>query len=217
MTGAIGAACPVCRAPALRPFVSVAGRAYSRCDVCHATLLDRVHWLDSAAERAHYGLHENDPADARYRAFLSRFSEPFLAQLDPASLILDYGCGPGPALAAMLEEAGHTVQLYDPCYYPDAAVLDGPYDAIACTETTEHFHAPAVEFDRLGAMLRPGGWLGVMTCFQTDDDRFAAWHYRTDPTHVVFYREATLRHVATQRGWRFECPAKDVAFMRRPP
>lgn len=216
MTGRAAAECPVCRATSLRPFVSVAGRAYRRCNACLATLLDQAHWLDSADERAHYGLHQNHPTDARYRAFLARFSEPFLERLAPASLVLDYGCGPGPALAAMLEEAGHTTRLYDPCFHPETAVLDHRYDAIACTETAEHFRAPAAEFDRLGAMLRPGGWLGIMTCFQTDDDRFAAWHYRTDPTHVVFYREATLRHVAAQRGWLFECPAKDVAFMRRP-
>lgn len=216
MTGSAGAACPVCRAHALRPFASVAGRAYSRCDACLATLLDRAHWLDTAAARAHYGLHRNDPADPRYRAFLSRFATPFLARMPPASTILDYGCGPGPALAAMLDEAGHTTRLYDPCFRPDTAVLGSTYDAIACTETAEHFHAPAAEFDRLGEMVRPGGWLGIMTCFQTDDDRFATWHYRADPTHVVFYREATLRHVAAQRGWHFECPAKDVAFMRRP-
>ena len=208
--------CPVCRAAALRPFMSIAGRDYARCDRCLATVLDRAHWLDAAAEHAHYRRHRNDPADARYRAFLSRFAEPFLDRLAPRSLILDYGCGPGPALAAMLGEAGHTTRLYDPCFHRNPAALESRYDAIACTETAEHFHAPAAEFDRLGEMLRPGGWLGVMTCFQTDDDRFPAWHYRTDPTHVVFYREATLRHVAAQRGWHVECPVKDVALMRRP-
>jgi hypothetical protein len=65
-------------------------------------------------------------------------------------------------------------------------------------------------------LVRPGGWLAIMTCFLTDDDRFRDWHYRTDPTHVVFYREATLRHLAGSRGWSCEVPAKDVALMRRP-
>lgn len=209
-------ACPVCRGPTLRPFLSVGGKNYVRCRACRATLLAPAHWLDRAAEHAHYMLHENDPADARYRAFLARFATPFLQRLAPRSLILDYGCGPGPALAASLAEAGHAVRVFDPFFFPDTAPLADHYDAIACTETAEHFRATADEFDRLGAMLRPGGLLGIMTCFQTDDARFAAWHYRTDPTHVTFYREETLRHVAEQRGWSFECPAKDVAFMRRP-
>ena len=49
-----------------------------------------------------------------------------------------------------------------------------------------------------------------MTCFQTDDKRFADWHYRKDPTHVVFYRETTFRTIARQRGWTCQIPVKDV-------
>lgn len=52
-----------------------------------------------------------------------------------------------------------------------------------------------------------------MTCFQVDDEDFAQWHYRRDPTHVVFYREETLRYVAAQRGCKCEIPVKDVAFI----
>ncbi len=55
-----------------------------------------------------------------------------------------------------------------------------------------------------------------MTCFQTDDARFARWHYRRDPTHVVFYREETLRLLAARRGWEIDVPCKDVALLRRP-
>ncbi|MEK9660939.1 MAG: class I SAM-dependent methyltransferase, partial [Alphaproteobacteria bacterium] len=128
----------------------------------------------------------------------------------------DYGCGAAPALAAMLGEAGHRVALYDPLFRPDRAALARRYDFIACSETAEHFHDPAGEFARFDAMLRPGGWLAIMTCFQTDDARFAGWHYRRDPTHVVFYREATFRHLAVHHGWICEIPCKDVALMRKP-
>lgn len=47
-----------------------------------------------------------------------------------------------------------------------------------------------------------------MTCFQTDDARFAAWHYRRDPTHVVFYRESAFRRIAERFGWRCEVPCR---------
>jgi hypothetical protein len=116
----------------------------------------------------------------------------------------------------MLREAGHDMAVFDPFYAPDTAVLDAQYDFITCTETAEHFHTPADEFDRLGAMLRPGGWLALMTTFQTEDARFATWHYRMDPTHVVFYRAATLAHIAALRGWTCEIPRKDVALMQVP-
>jgi SAM-dependent methyltransferase len=208
-------ACPVCRALLPRFFVRLDECDYWRCDACEATFLDPRRRPGRQEEHACYLLHENDPHDPGYRRFLSRLAVPLLAGLDSGSRGLDYGCGPGPALAAMLREAGHDIALYDPFFHPDPAPLADTYDFITCTEAVEHFHYPADEFDRLDRMLRPGGRLAVMTCFQTDDTRFARWHYRQDPTHVVFYREATLHAIAAQRGWTCEIPAKDVALMRK--
>ncbi|MEM7422444.1 MAG: class I SAM-dependent methyltransferase [Pseudomonadota bacterium] len=208
--------CPVCRSVDVRHLMQLAGQVYWRCDRCEATFLDPVHHPDAATERAQYMLHENDVDDPRYRRFLSKLADPLAERLPPAGRGLDYGCGPGPALAAMLEQAGHSVALFDPFFFPDRAVLTGSYDFITCTEAAEHFFAPATEFERLNELLRPGGWLGVMTCFQTDDAKFATWHYRRDPTHVVFYRVKTFDVVARQNGWQMVCPAKDVALFQKP-
>ncbi|MCP4385132.1 MAG: class I SAM-dependent methyltransferase, partial [Hyphomicrobiales bacterium] len=186
------------------------------CHACSARFLDPRHHPSFDDERRHYLHHENDPDDPRYRQFLSKLADPLVERLSPGRAGLDYGCGPGPALAAMLTEAGHRMDLYDPQFYPDTEPLGRRYDFLTCTEVVEHFHQPADEFDRLGRMLRPGGWLAIMTCFQTEDERFAGWHYRHDPTHVIFYRAETLRHVACQRGWTCEIPVKDVALMRKP-
>jgi SAM-dependent methyltransferase len=209
------AACPVCNAPEPEPFLHVDDREYWRCAACCARFLDPRHWPTREEERAEYLLHENDAGEPGYRRFLGKLAGPLLARLAPASSGLDYGCGPGPALAAMLREAGHAVALYDPFFHADARSLERTYDFITCTEAAEHFHAPAEEFARLDRLLRPGGVLALMTCFQTDDARFAGWHYRQDRTHVVFYREATLRHVAERQGWTCEIPVKDVALMRK--
>ncbi len=208
--------CPVCRVPSPRPLLEIDARAYWRCDVCEARFLDPKQLPNRDQERAHYLNHENNPDDPGYRTFLSKLARPLLERLEPGRSGLDYGCGPGPALAMMLEEAGHRMALYDPFFFEDKEVLARTYDVITCTEAAEHFHRPHEEFDRLGRLLRPGGWLGIMTCFQTDDTRFATWHYRRDPTHVVFYREATLRHIAAERGWCCDVPTKDVALMRKP-
>jgi SAM-dependent methyltransferase len=208
--------CPVCRAPAPRPFLNVDGRDYWRCGNCEVLFLDPGQHPRPGDEYEHYLTHQNDPDDPRYRRFLAKLVHQLLERLEPGLLGLDYGCGPGSALAAMLREAGHEVALYDPFFHPDPSPLGRTYDFITCTEVAEHFHHPADEFDRLEGLLRPGGWLAVMTCFQTDDARFAGWHYRRDPTHVVFYRETTLRTIAAQRGWACEIPTKDVALMRKP-
>lgn len=208
-------ACPVCLAAAPRLLMRVEGRDYGRCEACEATFLLAAHLPTPAAEQAEYRRHRNDPADPAYRRFLDRLAAPLLARLAPRSTGLDFGCGPGPALADMLAAAGHHVALYDPCFVPDASVLERRYDFVTCTEVVEHFHRPAEAFARLDALLRPGAWLGIMTCFQTDDARFARWHYRRDPTHVVFYRAATFERIAARFGWQCETPAKDVVLMRK--
>jgi SAM-dependent methyltransferase len=184
---------------------------------CEARFLDPCQHPSRQGEYRHYLHHVNNVDDPGYRRFLSKLAEPLLARLPAVSLGLDYGCGPGPALAAMLREAGHGMVLYDPFFFPGSAALERSYDFVTCTEAAEHFHRPADEFDRLASLVRPGGWLAIMTCFQTDDARFENWHYRKDPTHVVFYREKTLSHLAASRSWSCDVPVKDVALMQKPP
>ncbi|WP_228141731.1 class I SAM-dependent methyltransferase [Marinobacter sp. X15-166B] len=192
-------------------------RLYWRCPQCEATLMDASAWLSPQQERAVYEWHDNRPDDPRYRAFLGKLVTPLLARLPPGdSRGLDFGCGPGPVLGQLLEQHGVSMARYDPAFFPDTRVLARQYDVITCTEVIEHLHAPAQIFARLDQCLAPGGVLAIMTCFQTDDRRFERWHYRRDPTHVVFYREATLAWVAAWRGWQLEIPVKDVALFHKP-
>jgi len=207
--------CPVCRSPSTSAFVTVDALAYLRCGACECTFLHPDHHLALEAEHRHYALHDNRIDDPGYRQFLSKLLEPLLHKLPAASEGLDFGCGPGPALAAMLEECGHRMQVHDPAFFPKPAALQRSYDFITCTEVIEHLRDPAAALEQLARMLRPGGWLALMTCFQDDDARFESWHYRRDPTHVVFYRESTLRHVADRLGLAVEFPCKDVALMQR--
>lgn len=190
---------------------------YWRCETCQATYLEASQRLDAEQELAYYTLHENRPDDPGYRRFLSRLVTPLLAVLPAASEGLDYGCGPGPTLATMMMEAGHRVALYDPFFYPDERVLAQQYDFITCSEVVEHLHQPDEVFRRLNSLLKPGGVLAIMTCFQTEDARFAHWHYRRDPTHVVFYREQTFRFIARRFGWLCEIPCSNVVLMYQPP
>lgn len=172
--------------------------------------------LTESEERAIYEHHENDTDDPGYRRFLTRLAEPLLEQLTPGALGLDFGCGPGPVLADLVRDAGMSVSLYDPFFYPATDVLSRQYDFVTCTEVLEHLYQPAEVLRQFDHLIKPGGWLGVMTCFQTDDARFANWHYRRDPTHVVFYRESTLRFIADKMGWTLTVPVKNVALFQKP-
>lgn len=210
-----GPLCPVCRSGPAESFPLPGGGAYWLCRGCAAVFLDPAHRPGREEERKRYLLHENDLGDPGYRAFLRRLAGPLLERIPPGREGLDYGCGPGPALARILEEAGHRVRLYDPFFHPDSSALERRYDFIACSETAEHFHRPAEEFERLDSLLKPGGWLAVMTSFRPADRDFAGWHYRLDPTHVVFYREETFRFLSRRFGWTPEFPAPDVFLGRK--
>ena len=89
------------------------------------------------------------------------------------------------------------------------------YDFITCTEAAEHFFDPYKEFNVLDGLLVSGGWLGVMTCFLTDEELFENWHYRRDPTHVVFYAEKTFEVIASQREWSCEIKSKDIVLLKK--
>ncbi len=209
--------CPVCGCGATTVLLTDRhNKTYHRCTGCDATFLDPSGFLTSDAEYAHYLTHENAVDDAGYRTYLSKLADPLLARLDPASSGLDYGCGPAPALADMMRDAGHSVSVFDPFFEADKSPLSRSYDFVTCTEAVEHFHWPAVEFKRLAGLLKPGGLLAVMTIFQTDDSRFANWRYRLDPTHVVFYREHTFAVLAQVLEMKCEIIAKDVVFLSKP-
>lgn len=216
--------CPLCgsgrgagpgtdQAPALH--ARRGGAAYYRCPACALVFLDPAHHLPPEDERARYETHRNDPGDARYRAFLDRLASPLRTKLAPGAEGLDYGSGPGPTLSRMLEEHGFRMSVYDPFFAPDRAVLERRYDFVTCTETAEHFFDPAAEFARFGSLVRPGGWLAVMTGVLTEDIDFDTWWYVRDPTHVCFYTPATLRWIADRLGWSLERPADNVALFRR--
>lgn len=209
--------CPVCGCEEVAHFQTVQGRSYYRCSRCRATFLSHDQLPTPEQERERYDQHRNDPEDPGYRDFLRRLARPLIKKLPEGAEGLDFGSGPGPALARILSETGYRVACYDPFYAPEPSPLKRQYDFITATEVLEHLHSPAKTLTLLDQLLRPGGYLGVMTEFLTDDSRFAGWYYRQDATHVVFYCEKTLETIATDMGWEIEIPRKNVAIYRKSP
>ena len=166
-------------------------------------------------ERAEYDKHENSVEDPAYRRFLSRLATPLLERLPAGASGLDFGCGSGPALAAMLTEAGMNVKLYDPAYFPDPTPLQQTYHFICATEVVEHLHQPAQVLARLWSMLERCGTLGVMTKLVKDVSAFASWHYKNDPTHVCFFSRETWAWWALENSAELEFLGTDVILLRR--
>ncbi len=171
--------------------------------------------LNPGAERDRYLMHDNDPADPRYREFLGRLWSILRPLLQAGSSGLDYGSGPGPALVAMAREDGFDMTAYDPHFAPDDSALQRTYDFVTCTETAEHFASPGEEFRRLSGLLKTPGLLGVMTSMLDDRSAFASWHYHRDPTHLAFYSSTSMLWIADRHGLDVTFPAPNVAIFSR--
>jgi SAM-dependent methyltransferase len=190
-------------------------RDFLRCGECDLIFVPDEFLLSPAQERARYELHENDPADEGYRAFLGMLVDEIVPLLTPGARGLDYGSGPTSALVQMLRERGFDMRGYDLYFSPDRDALVGSYDFITCTETVEHFREPLVEFDRMAGALAPGGTLGIMTDMpegEWDAEQFARWQYTSEETHISFFSPATMSWLARRYGWRLRIPRPRVAL-----
>jgi hypothetical protein len=190
-------------------------RAYLQCQQCELVFVKPDQRLEANEEKAHYDLHENDPSDAGYRRFLSRIADPLTDKISSNSHGLDFGCGPGPTLSIMLEEAGHTMELYDIYYHPETSVLEKTYDFMTATEVIEHLYHPDKVWQQWLNLVKPKGWIGLMTKLVIDVDAFAGWHYKNDPTHVVFFSRQTFQFLAERDKLELEFIGNDVILLRK--
>lgn len=207
--------CPLCESNNLDEYfqdcTKRSQRVYLQCEQCSLVFVPPRFYLSAEDEKAEYDRHNNDVNDDGYRRFLNRLWEPLQAHLKPNDAVLDFGCGPGPLLAKMMEESGMQVSTFDHFYQPDQSVLKSAYyDAITSTEVIEHLHQPKQVFEHWLSMLKPQGRLGIMTKLVTNKDAFATWHYKNDLTHVCFFSESSFRWLAQQYGVKLTIHGRDV-------
>lgn len=204
--------CPLCGGRSTSPFHTDGPREYRLCGDCALIFVPPSMRLMPLEEVVRYVQHDNRRDDPRYERFLRRLADPLRRRLTPGDRGLDFGSGPVPVLAELLTADGFPTASYDPVFAPDEDVLEETYDFISCSEVVEHLHDPAGVFERFARMLRPGGTLGVMTRFYGHEAPFDVWWYRRDPTHVCFYRAATMQWIARRHVWTAEFPAPHVVL-----
>lgn len=207
--------CQVCQSSSVEPISSVQALSWLQCGCCHAAWMADSERSPPVTGKSIQKLHANDPADAEYRDHLDGLVQGLKNKLKVGSVGLDYGCGPNPGLAQLLFEAGYIMNLYDPFYAPDPVRLDRTYDFIACNEVIEHFEAPITEFSRLNTLLKPGGWLGILSSYRIDNDGFENLRRRQDPAGIVFYSPETFQLIADRFGGHCEFPANNVVLIQK--
>lgn len=212
--------CPLCFAKEISFWLHDKMRSYFRCNQCHLIFADQQSHLCAEQELKVYQQHENHIDDHGYRRFLSKIATPMLDKLAilPEQNLqgLDFGCGPGPALAAIFSEAGYQMSIYDPYFAPNKAVLEKTYDFVTCTEAIEHFYSPHIEWHLLVNLVKEGGMLGIMTKLARDLDAFKQWHYKNDPTHVSFFSKETFCYLAKTSKLNVEFIGDDGILFTKP-
>ncbi|MFO7951376.1 MAG: class I SAM-dependent methyltransferase [Bacillota bacterium] len=187
--------CPLCGAIA-DYFSTFREISYYRCNYCKSVFMDPADHLNFEDEKLRYDQHNNDVNDAGYRKFAKPIVDKIKEDYDHDHAGLDYGAGPGPVAAVLLEEEGfRKIERYDPFYWPDKKALQKKYDFIICCEVIEHLRFPSENFSLLRSLLLPGGSLYCMTVLYDDSLDFEQWYYKNDPTHVFFYHRKALEWI----------------------
>lgn len=192
--------CTLCGGNALTPVLPGGdSRSYFHCQHCDLIFADRRFHLSRKEERDRYVLHRNDIGDKGYDNFLKKVITPCVSFLSREMVGLDYGCGPTPTLSRILTELGFVCHDYDPLFgfFP----AQSSYDFIFATECFEHFFQPGEEVKNIDRLLKPGGYLGIMTERWKTLEGFETWYYKRDRTHVSFYHANTFSWVTRQFGY----------------
>jgi hypothetical protein len=167
--------------------------------------MERALLPDPLTEKTRYEAHQNSALNEGYVRFLNLAITPTLPYLHADMQGLDYGCGPAPTLSTLLGTHGLACENYDPYFFPN--LPEKRYGFIFATEVIEHFFHPASEFIRLKALLKPEGILTLMTEQWHDLEKFSAWHYAKDITHVCFYHANTIAYLCEHFGFTRLNPA----------
>lgn len=176
---------------------------YYQCSSCDFIQMDDKNRVSFEEERKVYDYHNNSIEDKKYTDYLMDFFNRGVAPYADKGKLLDFGSGPSPVLAQLIErETDFDVDHYDHHYQPRKVYEGNQYDVIISTEVIEHFYNPNEMFELYKSLLKPGGILSVMTNFhKNDDNHFKSWWYVRDETHISFYNIKTLEKIAENFGF----------------
>ncbi len=207
--------CPLCKSVDTAYKTHSKNRDFFCCNNCQLIFVSPKQLLNSEEEKKRYNQHQNNIIDEGYRNFLYEIIIPLLARIKPESKGLDFGSGPFPALAQLLEEENLTLDLYDPFYAKNEIIFTKKYDFITLTEVAEHLYNPSKEFNRLISLLKKGGFLAIMTLRIDTVEDFNNWFYQNDDTHVCFYADATMKHLAKKHNLTLEILSDRVVVFQK--
>ncbi len=189
---------------------------YESCSTCQAIILQKSFIVSDKREKAQYENHNNSFESKGYVEMFEKFLNYFWQNLAKnATDALDFGSGPGPVLAQIMENRALHVDIYDKFYQPKKIYLDRKYDLITSTEVFEHLQNPLDTLHLFKKHLKKGGLIAIMTLFHdNNEENFWNWWYRRDPTHILFYTPKTFEVMADMCGLKIlKCDDRRVVVL----
>ena len=174
---------------------------YFRCTTCNSIFAQREKLPDIEQEKARYELHNDNVEDKGYQNFVSPMTMAIQKEHQKSANGLDFGAGRAPIISKVLQDAGYSIEQYDPYFHPFKELLEKKYDFIAACEVIEHFYHPHKEFALLKSLLADGGKLYLMSDMYDESIDFSKWYYKNDATHVFFYTKESFAWIQKEFGF----------------
>lgn len=192
--------CPLC-ASSSQVFYQFKKRLYHQCNNCYGIFMDESLRPKLDAEKERYLEHHNDVADLGYQNFVSPITNGVLQDYSAQDSGLDFGAGTAPVITKKLQDQNYQIQIYDPFFHANQALLKQQYDYLVCCEVIEHFYEPKKEFELLKSLMKPKAKLYCMTDIYNEEIDFHSWYYKNDQTHVFIYHQKTLEWIKEHIGF----------------
>ncbi|MEA1918541.1 MAG: class I SAM-dependent methyltransferase [Campylobacterota bacterium] len=196
--------CKICNQPTQHYFDTQMQWDFYHCKACEFFFKDPKHYLEDDQEIRVYQNHNNSFESPGYvemfESFMDATFKPYIKEI---KTVLEFGCGPGPVLATLLEQQGLHVSKYDKFFFPEKVYESQRYDLISSTEVLEHIDTPNAIMQFFHQHLQPKGYLAIMTQFHSNNEKeFLQWWYRKDPTHICFFTPHTFEVLAQKHGFK---------------
>ena len=190
--------CKICSSKTVRIENNKNNKVYYNCINCDYIFINGKLINSSDKEKLRYLKHNNSFEDINYVEMLRSFIKEYIKfDQDKINKILDFGCGPIPVLAKLLEDKGFNVDVYDKYFFPHNDYLKKKYDLITLIEVIEHLKNPIKELTQLKKHLNKNGFFIIKTLFHPgNNDIFLKWWYKEDFTHISFFSQKTFKIIS---------------------
>ena len=192
--------CKICNSKTREIFHEKFNIKYFQCLDCQFIFKDEKSIISPEEELAIYNRHNNSIDDPRYVAYFKDFIDKAIIPYCPrAESVLDFGSGPSPVLAMILERdyGFKKIDIYDLFYSPEKVYKNKKYKLIVSTELVEHLKDPLAYFFKFKELLQENGFLCIMTLFHpNNDNKFKSWRYIGDKSHISFFNTKSINKIA---------------------